>query len=144
MCKRNFCFSLIYINSLMQTYRAVFLLCISWAENCLKDFQLTFFFSFLFFFLFFPSAGKCQFTEINKFQGMVVGFFISLLYIFIAQKKEKNQMGVDKVRACTDTSFWTCRVLRLPLFKVFCVVKKWTIYLFIYLFNIRESLYGWL
>jgi len=59
-------------------------------RELLERFPANIFLFFPFFFLFFfPSAGKCQFTEINKFQGMVVGFFISLLYIFIAQKKKK-------------------------------------------------------
>lgn len=105
-------------------------------RELLERFPANIFLFFPFFFLsfFFPLLGNVNLQKSTSSKGWWWGFlFLYFIIYFHCTKKEKNQMGVDKVRACTDTSFWTCRVLRLPLFKVFCVVKKWTIYLFIYL-----------
>ena len=77
-------------------------------RELLERFPANIFLFFPFFFLsfFFPLLGNVNLQKSTSSKGWWWGFlFLYFIIYFHCTKKEKNQMGVDKVRACTDTSF---------------------------------------
>lgn len=74
-------------------------------RELLERFPANIFLFFPFFFSFFSLCWEMSIYRNQQVPRDGGGVFYFFIIYFHCTKKEKNQMGVDKVRACTNTSF---------------------------------------